>query len=626
MKGELLSRLYDGGILSHLDVHFARFVERLAHTRDPTLCLAAALVSSYTRQGHICLDLASLEGKELLTGEDGGDPVVCPKLTDWRKGLRKTSVVGKPGEYKPLVLDDRSRLYLYRYWDYQEKLAHLILRRVSQDENDIDMPILKQGLTRLFEEGPSPSPAGQPQRTDWQKVAAFTSLVKRFCVISGGPGTGKTTTVAKILALVLEQPNPRKPRIALSAPTGKAAARLQAAVRRAKEELHCEDTVKDQIPEKASTIHRLLGTISGSPYFRHNAQNPLPVDYVVVDEASMVDLALMSKLVQALPDQAHLILLGDKDQLASVEAGAVLGDICDTGHAHSFSKPFRNDLKKATGYAVDPLPTGEEESGICDCIIHLLKSFRFAPDSGINGVSSAVNGGDADRVVTPLMDGRYEEIRWTNLPPPHALPLAMRDMVVRGFEDYAKARDIEEVFKLLDRFQILCALRKGPYGARALNLLVEKILKDEGLIEPAGVWYPGRPILITNNDYNLQLFNGDVGIVLPDPGANHELRTYFYRADGDIRKFHPLRLPDHETAYAMTVHKSQGSEFDRVLLVLPDMESPVLTRELIYTGITRAKEAVEIWATEPAFRSAVSRRIERTSGLRDALWAPRTDQ
>jgi exodeoxyribonuclease V alpha subunit len=378
--------------------------------------------------------------------------------------------------------------------------------------------------------------------------------------------------------------------------------------------------IKEQIPDKASTIHRLLGPISGSPYFRHNARNLLPVDLVVVDEASMVDLALMSKLVQALPVQARLVLLGDKDQLASVEAGAVLGDMCDTGNVHGFSRQFCNDLKKVTGYRIDPSPRGADGPGICDCIVHLHKSFRFGSDSGIRAVSRSVNAGEADLAVTPVVDGNYKDMEWKNLPKPHALPRAIRDRIITGFGDYLKARDLEEVFQVFDRFRILCALRKGPYGATALNFLVEKVLKDEGLIEPSGQWYAGRPVLVTHNNYDLGLFNGDVGIVLPEPGRKNDLRVSFPAADGTVRKVHPLRLPAHETVYAMTVHKSQGSEFDQVLLLLPDRDSPVLTRELIYTGITRARKAVEIWGTEPVFRTAVSRRIERTSGLRDALW------
>jgi len=621
VKREDIDSLYTSGILSELDIHFAGFIRRLAETRDIGLWLAAALVSRYTRQGHICLALASLGGKPLLEGENGGTPVFFPELSKWLKSLTRSSVVGRPGEYKPLILDDRSRLYLHRYWDYQEKLARAIRLRVVEDVKNIDMTLLKEGLDRLFGPDCIASSVGPPEDIDWQKVAAFTSVIKRFCVISGGPGTGKTATVAKILALVLEQANSQDTRIAIAAPTGKAAARLEEAIKRGKAHLNCSYGIKEKIPEKASTIHRLLGTIPGSPYFRYNAGNPLPVDLLVVDEASMVDMALMSKLIEALPAQARMVLLGDKDQLASVEAGAVLGDICDTGHAPSFSRRFCSSLKKVAGYKIASRGKEEQVPGIRDCIVQLEKSFRFGSESGINAVSHVINEGDADFAARILMEGKHEDIQWRDLPQPNALPGAIRGTMTKGFGDYLRASDVSEVFQRFDRFRILCAVRRGPYGVAALNKMAEQILKAEDLIEPDREWYAGRPILITRNDYNLKLFNGDVGIVLPEPGANNELRAFFMAADGTVRKFHPVRLPEHETVYAMTVHTSQGSEFDNVLLILPDKDFPVLTRELIYTAITRARESVDILAVESIFRTAVSRRIDRTSGLRDALWA-----
>jgi len=615
VKQEVLDRLYEKGIVSHLDIDFADFMARLAGGDAPELRLAAALVSSHTREGNICLDLSCLEGRDLFDGEDGVSAVVCPELNHWRKVLKECSVVGKPGEYKPLVLEGGSRLYLFRYWDYQKKLAELIKRRVRGYEADIDIESLKEGLARFF-------PGEENGEMNWQKVAAVAAVFKRFCVISGGPGAGKTTAVARILALLLEQASGEQLRVALTAPTGKAAARLQEAIKQAKENLDCPDRVKREIPEEASTIHRLLGSILDSPYFRYNDRNPLRVDVLVVDEASMGDLALMSKLVQAMPPQARLILLGDRDQLASVEAGAVLGDICDTGNVHSFSKRFRGDLKKITGYEIEIQGNGEDESGIQDCIVQLQKSYRFSSDSGINAVSQAVNAGDADLAVTLLRSGRYGDIAWKEHLLSNHLSRAIKDAVIQGFEGYFRASDISEVFQRLDRFRVLCALREGRYGTVAMNSLVEKIFRGENLIGSGEMWYRGRPVLITRNDYNLQLFNGDLGIALPDAGANNELRAFFPTGDGAARKFHPFRLPEHETAYAMTVHRSQGSEFDNVLLLLPDRDSPVLTRELIYTGLTRARRGVEMWGPERVFRTAVSRRIERRSGLRDALWTP----
>jgi exodeoxyribonuclease V alpha subunit len=613
VKQQILYRLYDNGILSMLDIHFASFLSRLAGKNVSGLSLAASLASSCTRQGHVCLDLSSVEGKELIKGENGIDSVVCPELNTWCSQLRETSVVGNPGEYKPLILDDHSRLYLFRYWEYQKKLADSIRRRIHNTVVDSDIGHLKEELMRLF-------PLNEAGEINWQRVAAFTALIKQFCVISGGPGTGKTSIVATILALLLKQTEPERLRIALIAPTGKAAAKLQEAIRSMKTKLACPNSIKEKIPEEASTIHRMLGSIPDSPYFRHNAKNTLPVDVVVLDEASMVDLALMSKLIQALPLQTRIILLGDKDQLASVEAGAVLGDICDTGTEHSFSHSFCKDCKEVTGYMIHTQQNGTPELEIRDCIIQLEKNYRFGSDSGIGAVSYAINTGDGDRAIKLMKSGVYGDITWKNLPHPNDLPQVIKATIIQGYGEYLKARNPFEVFQVFERFQILCALREGPFGVAALNILAEQILREERLINPDRRWYPGRPVLITRNDYTLRLFNGDMGIVLSDPSINNELRVFFPATDSTLKKFHPFRLPEHETVYAMTVHKSQGSEFDKVLLVLPDRESPVLTRELIYTSITRAKKSVEIWGNENVFRTAVSRYIERTSGLRDALW------
>jgi len=536
MKKETIDRFYENMTFSYLDIHFKNFTAKLVKKDVAEVSLAAVLVSHYKEQGHICVELSG----------DMEIPVSPSELENWRRKLERSPVVGKPGEYKPLILDGRSRLYLYRYWEYQEKLANLIRKWVVQDAKDIDFKLLEEGLERLF-------PANQTEETDWQKVAAFTALTQRFCVISGGPGTGKTTTVAKILALLLEQNSRQK--IALAAPTGKAAARLQESILREKMK-SVFDGIRDAIPEEASTLHRLLGSIPDSPYFHHNAKNRLSADIVVVDEASMVDMALMSKLVQAIAPDARLILLGDKDQLASVEAGAALGDICESE---------------------------------CRGIVQLRESYRFRGDSGIGAVSLAVNLGNADHALSCMKDETHGDIRWKELPRRDDLVRGIRDTVIQGFKDYLQAiHDPLKIFQQFEQFRILCALRKGPYGAVAVNKAAERILMGKNLIKPDKTWYEGRPVMITRNDYHLRLFNGDVGITLPDPEAGNGLRVFFPDADGLPRKVHPLRLPEHETVYAMTVHKSQGSEFDNVLLLLPDRDSPVLTRELIYTGVTRA--------------------------------------
>ncbi|MDP2645789.1 MAG: exodeoxyribonuclease V subunit alpha [Desulfobacterales bacterium] len=596
------------GIFAPLDIHFAQFISRVAQTDDPDLWLAAAMVSSHTRQGHVCLDLAALAGKTTVwQGKGEETPMAWPELEGWRRKLTESAVVGEPGEFKPLILDGAGRLFLFRYWDYQDRLARLISQRLRPSDSGVDILRVRDGLKRLFPE----NPGGE---TDWQKVAAFTALTRKFCIISGGPGTGKTTIITKIMALLLEQ-HPAMPlRIALAAPTGKAAARLQASVARTKINLDCGPSIKNLIPETASTLHRLLGAVPGSPYFRYNEKNKLSVDLVVVDEASMVDLALMSKLVQALPVSAQLILLGDKDQLASVEAGAVLGDFCTPENTGRFSKQFCREYREiaANEMAVEQYGDG----GICDAIVQLEKNYRFGQDSGIGQVSRAVNQGRPDLSMGMLRAGKYEDISFKDAPPAQDLTRQMAASIVRGYRSYLGAADPLEAFKQFETFRILCAFRHGPYGVVAVNRLAEKILQAEKLLSLAGKWYPGRPILIQRNDYHLQLFNGDVGIIWPDPGDKDDLRAFFPSADGGFRKIHPMRLPEHETVFAMTVHKAQGSEFDHMLFLLPDTDSPLLTRELIYTAMTRARKKAEIWGTEDIFQNAVSRRSERTgSGL-----------
>lgn len=613
MGDEVLQRMLNSGTLSQLDFHFARFITRLAGGGDAPLLLAAAMVSASARAGHICLDLRQLGGTPLLPAE-GGHAIRCPNASEWRRRLLASPVVGSPGDYAPLILDDQSRLYLYRYWNYQKTLADSIAARVDDQRSAVDLRRLRESLDRLF----PPQPASA---VDWQKVAAFAAARLRFVVISGGPGTGKTTTVAKILALLAEQWPQGSPRIALAAPTGKAVARLQEAIKQAKQKIICATEAREAIPEDASTIHRLLGSVPSSPYFRHNQENLLPVDVVVVDEASMVDLALMAKLFQALPAGARVILLGDKDQLASVEAGAVLGDICDTGHVHGYSKRFADELKTVTGCDLTAGLSQDAGKGIRDSIIQLQKSYRFGAAGGIGVLSRAVNAGDGAEALAILQNEDHPNVRWRELPSAESLGAMIQGMLLEGFKDYLQSEDPLECFRLFDRFRILCAVREGPWGVRQLNQLAEKVLAAQDLIKPDARWYRGRPVMIRINDYNLRLFNGDVGIALSDPEAAGELRVFFPGTQGAVRKFHPLRLPEHQTVFAMTVHKSQGSEFDRVLLVLPDRDAPVLTRELLYTAITRARHEVEIWARESLFTAAAARRTERMSGLRDALWA-----
>lgn len=601
--------LRDMDLFSEIDLQSARFMMRISSHPDDALFLAAALVSRATGNGHVCLDLQAAAGQPLDSEDDNGNGFVCPELSPWIKSLERSDVVGRPGDEMPLILDEQYRLYLFRYWEYESLLVERIREMVKRESNCGDEALLKEGLAGFFKGADSAVP-------DWQEVACFAAATRPFCVISGGPGTGKSTVVSRILALIALQQSGNRLQMALAAPTGKAAQRLQEAVRAAAEDPRFSESIRKKLPLEASTIHRLLGAISGSPFFRHHAENPLVVDGVIVDEASMVDLPLMSKLVQALPAHARLILLGDQDQLASVEAGAILGDICDRGILHHHSMDFCARYHRLTGKVIPEGPGPD----VRDSLVRLDKNYRFGEESGIKGVSRAVNRGEGEEALTILKKGSLEDVSWVTLPDPATLPATLKNRVLSGYKAYLETQDPEEAFLALERFRIMCALRKGPYGVVSLNRVVERILRAENLISPEERWYRGRPILITRNEYTLGLFNGDVGLIFPDRDAGGEPRALFRKQDGAFRKIHPARLPEHETVFAMTVHKSQGSEFDEVVLILPDQPSAVLTRELIYTGLTRARKRGEIWGREEVFLDGVSRRIERSSGLREALW------
>ena len=619
-KQKIITQLSHTGLFSEIDLHFARFIARFSPDWNTDIFMAAALVSRATADGNICLELGAAAETALRENRDMPNKFYLPSPTQWRQTLFSSPAVGRPGDKRPLILDDRNRLYLFRYWDYEKKLAHAIKERIRGELQGIDAEILRTSIQQLF-------PEVENGKINWQKIAATVAVVKRFSVITGGPGSGKTFTIAGILALLLASVRSTTPKILLAAPTGKAAARLAEAIKQARQYLACSDAIKNDIPEDVYTIHRLLKPEADTPYFRHHADNPLPADIVVIDEASMVDLALMSKLVAAVATDARLLLVGDKDQLASVEAGSILGDICDRQIIHGFSKRFLNKIEKLIWTKVaDSIPLSEDQPGLQDCITVLQKSYRFSARGGIGGLSRTINLGNADASLALINSPAETSISWHDIRSRRMLMHELIRMIVDGYRKYLTCQDPGCAMDEFGRFKILCALKKGPFGVTTINRLAEQALGDEGLIPRAQPlskpWYHGRPVLITRNDYNLNLFNGDIGITLQDPDAPvDELHVYFSGTGGEFRRFPIHALSDHETVYAMTVHKSQGSEFDHVALILPDKDYPLLTRELIYTGLTRARQTVSVWGTESVLRTAILRKIERTSGLREALWS-----
>lgn len=557
-----------------IDRHFAHFIGRFGGD-DKLVPLAAAMLSRSIREGNICLPLGTAPSHPAGPGDAGF--LEWPAATEWRSALQNSKAVGGPDAQTPLVVDEANRLYLRRYWNYQQRLAAALRKKAASNRTE-----------------------GRG-RAGTQAGAIEAAATNALTIISGGPGTGKTTTVLHILARLLQKSGNERLRVALAAPTGKAAARLEETLRMGLETLDCPDEVKARIPLSASTIHRLLGVRGNSIYFRHDRQNPLPLDLLVIDEASMVALPLLSKLLDALPERCRVILLGDRDQLASVEPGAVLADIVDA--------------------AVAP------GSLLRNAVVTLEENYRFSDRSGIHHLCGAVRQGDATQAIQILREGSYPDLVSSELSEPGEWAAKFSEAVRAGFATFAAEKEPAAALVQLRSFRVLSALRRGPFGVEGLNRKIERILRDAELIpQQVTSTYSGKPILITQNDYQLQLYNGDVGVLLPDNESKEnpeQLWAWFMGQENRLRRFAPARLPQHDAAYAMTVHKSQGSEFDRALFILPDSDAAVLTRELIYTGLTRARSQVELWWNEAVLAGAVSRRAERTSGLRDLLISPK---
>ncbi|MTI14371.1 exodeoxyribonuclease V subunit alpha [Sansalvadorimonas verongulae] len=605
-----LKHLAEINIIRPLDYHFARLLAE--QSSNPVVLLAAALTSRELGNGHTCLHLGKTDLFHTLGANRYLDAIKrCPPPNQWARILQDESAIGDGKQATPLVLDN-GRLYLMRYWQYEMAIAHRLNNSSHTPYTPSNAENTAAILNRLF-------PEQDDGEINWQKVAAAVAASRRVSVISGGPGTGKTTTVTRLLALLVEQAleeNPdRPPVIRLTAPTGKAAARLTESIGTARWKLNCSKEVRYAITDQATTLHRLLGVIPGRTEFRHNRDNPLHLDVLVVDEASMIDASLMARLLDALPETARLIFLGDRDQLASVEAGSVLGDICaniNSGYSHQQIK----HLQQLTGANLMTFVSGQGPA-IRDSLCLLRKSYRFDANSGIGQLARAVNNGDLPQVEA-VCQAKLDDLE---LAYSEDIQKQLLQTAVDGYRPYLEAmqddKPAEDVLDMFDQFQTLCALREGKWGVAGLNNTIRSTLARKGLIPEEGIWYHGRPVLITRNDPALELYNGDIGITFRREDGR--FRVAFPTPDGKVRYLLPSRLPEHETVFAMTVHKSQGSEFRRVSLVLPDTVSPVLTRELLYTGITRAKKSLVLFSKPDILVSAVNHPIERVTGLADRL-------
>ncbi|HDC2658195.1 TPA: exodeoxyribonuclease V subunit alpha [Salmonella enterica] len=580
----------------------AQFALTVAGNDDPAVTLAAALLSHDAGEGHVCLPLSRL----MLTEE--AHPLLVAWISetatpiDWKKRLLASAAVSCGDSPAPLILCG-DRLYLNRMWCNERTVARFF-NEVNQAIG-VDEAQLSRILDALFP---------TTDEVNWQKVAAAVALTRRISVISGGPGTGKTTTVAKLLAALIQMADGERCRIRLAAPTGKAAARLTESLGAALRQLPLTDAQKKRIPEDASTLHRLLGAQPGSQRLRHHAGNPLHLDVLVVDEASMIDLPMMSRLIDALPPHGRVIFLGDRDQLASVEAGAVLGDICAYVNA-GFTAERARQLSRLTGGAI-PAGAGTQAASLRDSLCLLQKSYRFGSDSGIGKLAAAINCGDRSAIQAVFQQG-FSDIEKRTLQSSDDYA-GMLDEALAGYGRYLRLlhekATPEAILQAFNEYQLLCALREGPFGVGGLNDRIEQAMVQQRKIHrhPHSRWYEGRPVMIARNDSALGLFNGDIGIAL-DRGQG--LRVWFAMPDGAIKSVQPSRLPEHDTTWAMTVHKSQGSEFDHAALILPSQRSPVVTRELVYTAVTRARRRLSLYADERILAGAIVTRTERRSGL-----------
>jgi len=608
----VLDRWLREGWLRPLDHALGASLQRLTPGTPDNVALAAALASRALAFGHSRVPLDRVAD---LCAEIAPDRTpALPERGAWERELADSAYVARgedDARGKPLVFA-AGAIALRRYDDYEAQLAAALRALSGPVDCAPDPAWLRARVAALFSIDANHAP-------DRQALAATLAQIERVVLLTGGPGTGKTTTVARVLVLAVEAAARRGEtlRVALAAPTGKAAARLSEALRESYAKLLADgriaDAQRDALPSGASTLHRLLGGRPDSVHFRHDAKNPLQADIVVVDEASMVDLPLMCKLANAMPPQARLMLLGDRDQLPSVETGDVLAALCDAaGDGAAWPARVAAQLEAATGARV------ATRDDACPLVrIELDRSRRQSAALDVSAMSASIRAGDAASVVDALRDGGYRGVRWRS-GRDAALAEFVLDHALPYWRAVADAPDVATALAMLRRHRVLTAVREGDAGSRTLNARIALALQRPGAREDA--FFHGRPVMTRENSYRHGLYNGDVGLVWHHDDGN--LRVWFDTATGP-RAWLPAALPAHESAFALTVHKSQGSEFDDVLLVLPERSVRVSSRELVYTGITRARSSLTISANEDVLAEAIARRAQRWSGLAARLCTSR---
>ena len=585
---EELIKLKEAKLISDLEVEFARTLLRISPDLSPTVLVAAVICSFHQTNGNVCVFLDRIQQDKRITDLMSLIPSQNTQLDALQDELRASSVVGSPGEFKPLILEE-NRLYIQRYWKYENELVAWIKERTTRESSKLTKEVIET-VQEQFK-------ANTSDKTDWQKVAVFLSVLKDFLIISGGPGTGKTFTVRKIIETIQGSCSIPK-RIALAAPTGKAAQRLS------------ESFQNDSSNEiGAQTIHKLLGArMDGSFAFGKNRK--LPYDVVIVDEASMLDIRLWIQLIRALSDQTKLIVLGDKDQLSSVEAGAVLGDICQ-GAENIFSK---NLVETLSGCGVEVGAKEIETESLNDCIVLLTKSYRFGAQSGLKLLSEAINTENPTLAFEILTSSEIGDVHWIE-PDINTIPTIIKRYCVDVFSRNSKESPGQQ-FEAYTNAQILCAIRKGDFGIERVNREAELTIKTKAGISRGREWFDGRFVLFTKNDSFLKVQNGETGIFFTGPNSEGKVMV----EGNENRQISVSRVKEYQPAYAITVHKSQGSEFENVVLILPNEHNPIITKELLYTAVTRARQNLLVVGSRGVVEQAILQRISRNSGLATKLW------
>lgn len=592
-------------MLTHNDVHrqFAEFFN------VDILKPYAYLVSKKLSEGHICVPVDDINLEDL--------PEPYRKLIIDKKELNEEALIANAdGKKQPFILHN-ARVYLQRYFNYET----IILNRIHQflqteesvkTERSLHLVKNKKFITELFKNKDEFN--SENKITEWQAVAGISAALNNFTIITGGPGTGKTTTVAKILAILFTL-NPNL-KVALGAPTGKAASRMAESLKEAK--LNVAETIMAKFQSlEPFTIQRLLKYNYDSPYFKYNKYNPLNYDVVIIDESSMLDVALFAKLMDATGPKTRLILLGDKDQLASVEAGSLFGDLCQAQEKlNLFSNESAVFINAFISKSDSQIPgeniSKESDHPLFQHIVELRHSHRYSGEKGIGKFSKAIIQNNVE-VIKSFMQNNDEQV-WID----KNYSEKIFQNFITGYEEFINEKNIKQALKKINKVRVLCAVREGEQGLRSINQKIEKYLSQRKLIKITGVFYENRPIIITHNYYDLNLFNGDVGIIRPDENENGILKAWFEDNEGNLKSYSPAYLNQCETVFAMTIHKSQGSEFDKIMVILPDsVNIPILTRELLYTAVTRAKSKVFIQGSEQVIMQSAKAFVKRASGIKD---------